>query len=86
MRIHYGITDTILVSDLFYAKEYNLTFNRNDNLIVSYNPKLNTAIFQPKNNFIGAALVDFTLQGKQYCSARHCSTRELLTATAYISL
>ena len=66
IRIQYGTTDTILVSDLFCAKEYKLAFNVNDKLVISYNLKNNTAVFKPKNNFIGATLVDFTLQGKQY--------------------
>lgn len=66
VRVQFGIMDTILVSDLFYTKEYKLTFNDNDKLIVSYNSKTNTVIFQPKNNLIGAALIDFTLQGKKY--------------------
>jgi cyclomaltodextrinase len=66
VRIQYGKTDTILVTDLFYAKDYNLKFGDNNKFIVSYNQKTNTAIIQPKNNFIGAALVDFTLQRKQY--------------------
>ena len=66
VRVNYERTDTILVSDLFYAKEYNLMFSNHENLSVSYNPKTNRVSFQPKNNFIGATLVDFSLNGKKY--------------------
>jgi len=66
VKINYGQADTVLVSDLFYAKDYNLAFGDNERIIITYNPKTNTAVLQPKNNFIGAAFVDFTCQGKHY--------------------
>ena len=66
IRIQYGKSDTILVSDLFYAKDYNLRFDSNDKFIISFQPNTHTVIIQPKNNVQGAALVDFTLHGKQY--------------------
>ena len=66
IRIQYGKSDTILVTDLFYAKDYDLRFGGNEKFIISFLAKTHTAIIQPKNDFHGAALVDFTLHGKQY--------------------
>jgi cyclomaltodextrinase / maltogenic alpha-amylase / neopullulanase len=66
VRVHYGLKDTILLSDLFYAKEYNLTFHENSNLLIFYNSQAHTLCLQPKNNFIGATLLDFTHRGKDY--------------------
>jgi glycosidase len=66
VKINQGQADTVLVSDLFYAKDYRLTFRDNEKLIVAYDPKNNTVILQPNNNFRGAALVDFIYHGKQY--------------------
>ena len=51
VKINYGQADTVLVSDLFYAKDYNLAFGDNERIIITYNPKTNTAVLQPKNNF-----------------------------------
>jgi glycosidase len=66
IRIQSGKTDTILASDLFYAKQYNLKFRENEKFDVSYLSKTNTIIVQPKSTILGAALLDFTLQGKHY--------------------
>ena len=66
VKISYGRVDTILVSDLFYAKKYDLKFGTSDNVQISYNKDLNVIVFQPVNNFLGATLVGFTLGGAAY--------------------
>jgi len=66
IRIQYGKTDTILVSDLFYARVYNLKFSDNDKFIISFDMKTNTAIVRPMNSVVGAALIDFSFQAKNY--------------------
>jgi cyclomaltodextrinase / maltogenic alpha-amylase / neopullulanase len=66
VKINYGRTDTIPVSDLFYAKTYDLEFKSNDKVHVDYNKRENTVVFQLTNNFIGAALVRFTLDNNEY--------------------
>lgn len=66
VKIDYGRADTVLVSDLFYAKTYDLKFNTNDKIQVKYNKEQNTVIFQPTSNFLGATLVGFTLDGTEY--------------------
>ena len=66
VKISYGRVDTILVSDLFYAKTYDLKFGANSNIQISHNRNQNTVVFQPLNNFLGATLVGFTLRGAAY--------------------
>jgi glycosidase len=66
VKISYGRVDTILVSDLFYAKTYDLKFDANSNIQISHNRNQNTVVFQPLNNFLGATLVGFTLGGAPY--------------------
>lgn len=65
VRVYHGRRDTVLVSDLFYAKTYELQFSHNDKLTVFYDPKSNTAVFQPVDNFYGTTLLEFTLHGKK---------------------
>jgi hypothetical protein len=67
VKISYGRLDTLPISDLFYAKAYDLKFIENDKFTVSYDKEHNTVIFQPKNNFIGVSLIEFTIHGKKYC-------------------
>jgi cyclomaltodextrinase / maltogenic alpha-amylase / neopullulanase len=61
-----GKQDTILISDMFYSKTYDLKFIQNDKLAVVHDQVNNTVIFQPRGNFTGAALVDFVLNGFKY--------------------
>ncbi len=66
VKVTPGKRDTILISDLFYSKAYDLTFHESDRIAIAYDPKNNSVVFQPKNNFVGATLVEFTLQGNEY--------------------
>jgi glycosidase len=66
VKLRAGWADTVLVSDLFYAKTYDLKFSRNTAVSVTYDQRTNTAIFTPAEQFSGAALVDFTLNGETY--------------------
>jgi cyclomaltodextrinase / maltogenic alpha-amylase / neopullulanase len=64
--ITYGQEDTIVISDLFYAKTYDLKFSPNDKIQVLYHKEQNTVLFQPLGNFFGVTLIDFTLHAQQY--------------------
>jgi glycosidase len=66
LKIDYESADTILISDLFYAKMYDLKFNANDKIQVNYNREQSTVALKPISNFLGAALVGFTLKGAEY--------------------
>ena len=62
-----GRTDTILVSDLFYAKSYDLKFQANEHLSASYDSRSAKLVLTARHNDFGATLLEFTLNG----STRH---------------
>jgi len=61
-----GKTDSILVSDIFYANEYKVNFKQNKNVEVSYLPKIKTLCLTSNKNYEGLDLIDFTFKGKDY--------------------
>jgi cyclomaltodextrinase / maltogenic alpha-amylase / neopullulanase len=66
VKVSAGIPDTVLVSDLFYAKSYDLSFTSNNAVAVTYDRKTNRVVFAPKPKFAGSSLVKFTLGGVRY--------------------
>jgi cyclomaltodextrinase / maltogenic alpha-amylase / neopullulanase len=66
IKIYSEQSDTILVSDLFYSKKYDLTFSANDNIHLEYNKEQHTIVLQSLKNFLGAALIEFALHGATY--------------------
>ncbi|MCX7876141.1 MAG: alpha-amylase family glycosyl hydrolase, partial [Melioribacteraceae bacterium] len=59
-----GKTDSILISDLFYSKNYNVSFDKNDKIKVQYNKKTRVIKFTPNLNTSGINLINFSL-GKE---------------------
>ena len=66
VNVRAGKVDTIVVSDLFYAREYNLEFQEHARIAISFDPAKNTLVFRPKQAFTGATLVDFKLGESSY--------------------
>ncbi len=66
VKISLEKVDKLLVSDLFYAKEYDLHFKQNDKIAVSFDKPNNTIAFTPKSGFKGATLVEFLHGGLTY--------------------
>jgi cyclomaltodextrinase len=66
VKIHPERQDTVLVSDMFYAKHYDLRFGENDKIAISYDPINNRVVFSPKHNFRGATIVQFVFNGSTY--------------------
>jgi len=58
-----GGVDTILVSDLFYAKNYDLTFRENEHLSISFDGRTAKLAITARHNDFGATLLAFTLNG-----------------------
>ena len=56
----------VLVSDLFYSDNYDISFSPSKNIDVSFNTSTNEVSFTPKNNFSGIELVSFNLNGDVY--------------------
>ncbi|MBX3009716.1 MAG: alpha-glucosidase C-terminal domain-containing protein [Melioribacteraceae bacterium] len=61
-----GKADSILVSDLFFAEEYDVRFKKNKLLDVSYNKKTGMIKFYPDLTFSGTTLLDFQLSNSTY--------------------
>ncbi|NMB82768.1 MAG: hypothetical protein GYA14_13225 [Ignavibacteria bacterium] len=61
-----GNADSILISDLFYSVNYEVSFNENENVKVAYDKKSGMVYFYPDKNFAGITLVDFNLDGSTY--------------------
>lgn len=61
-----GSADTIVVSDLFYAGKYDITFSPNMDVNAEYLAKDNSLVLKSKAGFEGLTLVEFTTQGARY--------------------
>ncbi len=61
-----GVPDTILVSDLFYAKNYNLNFSPNKNVFSQYIQTEGILVLTANKNFEGIDLIDFKFNGKVF--------------------
>jgi cyclomaltodextrinase len=64
LNISAGAKDTVVVSDMFYAKSYELHFLPSEKIAVDYDRKTHTAVFTAKENSFGASLVEFSLHGR----------------------
>ncbi len=62
-----GSIDTVLMSDCFYAKDYNLKFRPNNVIKISYDRISKRASFKPEFGFRGATCVEFVYSGETYC-------------------
>ncbi|MGD8307656.1 MAG: alpha-amylase family glycosyl hydrolase, partial [Ignavibacteria bacterium] len=59
-------TTTVVLSDLFYSIDYNISFLPNENFDVNINKELNTVDIISLNNFSGMDLISFNLSDKTY--------------------
>ena len=66
LKVTSGRTDTVLISDVFYAKNYPVVFKKNACLDVSYDQKHLQFSIQPTKQFNSFTLLEFSLKGKQY--------------------
>lgn len=61
-----GVSDTIIVDDLFYSENYDLNFNSNENVKAEYFKASKKLVLRPDENFEGITLVSFQLEGETY--------------------
>ncbi|MCK5076453.1 MAG: hypothetical protein KAR38_08760, partial [Calditrichia bacterium] len=61
-----GQTDTILVSDLFYAEDYNITFEQDVNVIAKYNRQDEKLVITPNPDFEGQTLLHFQKENNTF--------------------
>ncbi len=66
IKLTSGVSDTILVSDLFYAKNYDLNFSANKDISYSFNKSTKKLVIKPQKTFSGFSLLNFAFNGKNY--------------------
>lgn len=66
LKVIYGKTDTVLISDLFYSTDYAISPFENKELSVKYDLAGRLLIISPKAVFKGFTLLEFGLGGKKY--------------------
>jgi len=66
VRLTAGTVDSILISDLFYSDNYNLSFEEDSIIGVVYNPDTKILVLKPSAEFKGIELLKFNLDGVQY--------------------
>lgn len=59
VHLQAGRTDTLLISDLYYAKDYHPGFISNKNIKVQYNDSAKTLVVEPRDDYQGLDLLKF---------------------------
>ena len=75
-----GKTDTILISDVFYSDNYNLSFSTSKDMKIEYagNKYL---VLTPSENFAGIGLIEFNKEGKNYTIPFYTGAKVMQTFT-----
>jgi len=66
VRLQADKPDTIVISDLFYSKNYDVVFKSASGVKVNYDKKNQNLIFLPDSNFEGITTVDFTKDDRTF--------------------
>jgi cyclomaltodextrinase / maltogenic alpha-amylase / neopullulanase len=66
INLEEGIEKEIVISDLFYAPDYKLTFAPNENLEVKHDSVHNVLKLKAKAGFTGLDILQFTFQNREY--------------------
>ncbi len=61
-----GHTDSVLISDVFYAPDYEVKFQSDENVEVDYNPNSKIIAITPAKNYDGLDLVNFIYNKEHY--------------------
>ena len=66
INLEEGIEKEIVISDIFYAPNYNLTFSPNPNVTVNYDSVNNIIKIKANEGFTGLDLLEFTFENQKY--------------------
>ena len=66
INLEEGIEKEVVISDLFYAPSYNLTFSPNENLVIVHDTVNNILKLKAKEGFTGLDLLQFSCDNQQY--------------------
>lgn len=61
-----GKSDTLLISDLFYATDYDLRFKRHPDVTAEYRPATATLVLTPAQDFEGFGVMPFIYKDSEY--------------------
>ncbi|PJB00186.1 MAG: hypothetical protein CO128_01255 [Ignavibacteriales bacterium CG_4_9_14_3_um_filter_30_11] len=80
VNINSGITDSLIVSDMFYAENYqNLKLNEQENVVTKLNFDKTKIIITAPIDFEGVTLVSFNFNDKNYFIPVRVNKRQYLT-------
>ena len=63
INLEFQTEKEIVISDLFFSENYNLSFSANDIIDIQHNKVSNSIKLKSKNNFVGMTLIKFELDG-----------------------
>ena len=66
INLEEGVEKEIVVSDIFYAPNYKLTFSPNPNVSVNYDSVNNILKIKANDGFTGLDLLEFTFENQKY--------------------
>ncbi|MBE0571635.1 MAG: alpha-glucosidase C-terminal domain-containing protein [Ignavibacteriaceae bacterium] len=66
INLEEGIEKEIVISDLFYAEHYDLTFAPNENLMIVHDSVNHILKLKAKDSFAGLDVIEFTFENQQY--------------------
>lgn len=66
VKLTAGVTDTVIINDMFYAEDYAVNFLPNENVTVDYNKTENKIAFTPNMDFEGMTLISFDYDGDKF--------------------
>jgi len=66
VNLDFNTEKTIIVSDLFYSDNYELSFPENKRIEIKYEKERNKLSLKTKTDFVGMTLIDFTLDNNLY--------------------
>ena len=66
IRLTAGVGDSVLVSDLFYADNYDVKFYKSPDIQTGFDKKNNVLYLKPDSNFEGLGLIKFSFGGEDY--------------------
>ncbi len=61
-----GVSDTLLISDMFYSDNYNLTFSKNSVIRIKYLEQKKLLILDADKNYSGITTIDFSTGKHKY--------------------
>ncbi len=66
INLEFKTEKEIVISDLFYSDNYDISFSRSDDIDIQHNKKSNTIKLKSKSNFVGMTLIKFMLNEIEY--------------------